>query len=231
MTLKASIAKRIPLPILNGMLLTFPFLYNLKSINYESYLDESSIKELTVAIDNVKDISGEIIECGSARCGTSCILANYIKKHNLEKILFALDSFEGFDSNELTKENELGLTVSEKNDFTYTSIDYVTEKIKKLNLSDFIVPVKGYFEDTLPKINSNFCLGFIDCDLQESMEFAAEQVWEKLSPGGMLYFDDYESEAYKGVKLAVDKFVTKHKNEISEHGIINRLYHICKIAK
>jgi hypothetical protein len=42
-------------------------------------------------------------------------------------------------------------------------------------------------------------------------------------------FDDYDTyQIFKGPKIAIDEFVSKHKNEISEHGLLNRLYYIVK---
>jgi len=229
MTLIASLAKQIPTPLLNNFLLTFSFLYKTKFLNYESYVDEISINELTNGIEKVQNLPGDIIECGCARCGTTCILANYLKNNNIKKKIYALDSFEGFDEIELKQENELGFTHATKKDFTYSSIDYVTKKIKNLELSEFVTPIKGFFEDSLPKINSDFCFGFIDCDLQKSMEFSAETIWKKLTPGGILFFDDYASNSFKGAKIAIDNFVNIHKEEIAEHGINNSLYQITKI--
>ena len=230
MNIKSSLAKRIPIPILNNFLLFFPFLYKTRFLNYESYVDKISINELTQGIENVKNLSGDVIECGSARCGTTCILANYLKNNNIKKKIYALDSFEGFDEIELKKENELGFTHATKKDFSYSSIDYVTKKIKNLQLSEYVTPIKGYFEDSLPKINSDFCFGFIDCDLQKSMEFSAETIWKKLTPGGILFFDDYTSNAFKGAKIAIDNFVNSHNEEIFEHGINHRLYQITKTS-
>jgi len=113
MNLKALLAKQIPTPLLNNFLLTFSFLYKTKFLNYESYVDEISINELTNGIEKVQNLSGDIIECGCARCGTTCILANYLKNNNIKKKIYALDSFEGFDEIELKQENELGFVVGE----------------------------------------------------------------------------------------------------------------------
>lgn len=41
--------------------------------------------------------------------------------------------------------------------------------------------IKGYFQDTLPNIVGPFCLVFIDCDLRDSLVYAAETLWPLLS--------------------------------------------------
>ena len=146
----------------------------------------------------------------------------------VDKKIYAIDSFIGFDPNELKKEQKRGFTNATTKSFTYSSLDYVLKKIKKLEISEFVIPVKGFFQDTLPTINKEFSFGFLDCDLEDSLSFATENIWKKLSPGGMLFFDDYASNEYKGAKVAIDNFVINHQNEIKEHGFSGRLYHITK---
>jgi len=229
--LRVTIAKKIPPIILDNVLLSLPFLYQTKFINYESLIDEGGIEDLRDGIDLVKDLPGNIIECGCARCGTSVILAQYLYSKNIRKKVYALDSFSGFDPNELEKEKQLGLTKVPSDAFTYGSYDYVKKKIQKLGLSQILVPVSGYFQNTLSKIDSNFCMALIDCDLGESLTYAAKNIWPRLVGNGLLFFDDYGSEGFMGVKLAVDKFVETHRSEIKSYGLSRRLYRVQKMMR
>jgi hypothetical protein len=43
-----------------------------------------------------------------------------------------------------------------------------------------------------------------------------------------MIFDDYMAEDYKGAQPGVEFFVDQHRLEIREHGLLNRLYYICK---
>ena len=71
---------------MNNILLTFPWLYKLKIINYETVLSlQGGISEIILKIDQTKNIKGNIIEYGAARCGTSAIMANYLKKIIVKK--------------------------------------------------------------------------------------------------------------------------------------------------
>ena len=69
------------------------------------------------------------------------------------------------------------------------------------------------FRDTLPLINSKFCLSFIDCDLSKSIEYCAEKVWPETLSQGVMLFDDYGFQNDKGVKPTVDAFVNKYTDE------------------
>ncbi|HNR44254.1 MAG TPA: TylF/MycF/NovP-related O-methyltransferase [Methanofastidiosum sp.] len=225
---------------LRRILLTFPFLYILGKylfelglrvpfINYESGLSDNKINDLLFNLEKTIELKGNIIECGSYLCGTSIIMANYLIQKKVNKIIYACDSFEGFDENELKKEREMNLTNASDYAFTITSYDYVKKKIKKLDLENIIIPLKGFFIDTLPKIKSDYCLIFIDCDLSESIYYSAHTLWPQLVPKGRIVFDDYVCERYNGAKIGIDKFVNQYRNQIEKYGIMkNGLFYVIK---
>ena len=229
MNWKVAIKQKIPPFILNRFLLAFPFLYRTKLVNYETNLESNfGIEDLLSQLGFVLDVKGNIIECGSSRCGATVIMANYLRSRGTHKTIYACDSFEGFRLSELNKERKLNLTKALDEAFTSTSYEYVKRKIKKLGVDDIAVPVKGFFQDTLAQINSDFCFALIDCDLKDSLVYCAEVIWPNLASNGRMVFDDYTNEYFKGARLGVELFINKYKNEISESGLLNRLYYVCK---
>ncbi len=230
MNWKQHIKQVIPPSILNSILLTFPFLYRTQLVCYESNLQASGgLDDLLSQLKPVLYLEGNIAECGSSRCGTSIIMANYLRSHQVQKTIYALDSFEGFDRVELERDRKLGLTTASEDAFTSTSYNYVKTKIEKLGVADVVVPIEGFFRDTLPHIESNqLCFALIDCDLKDSIIYCAETIWPKLASRGRIVFDDYTAERYKGARLGIDFFVDTYADEISEHGLMNRLYYVCK---
>jgi len=155
-------------------------------------------------------------------------MANYLRTRQVNKKILACDSFEGFDQAELNREKKAGLTTAANDAFTSTSYQYVQKKIAALGFQDTVIPIKGYFQDSLPKIPGSFCLALIDCDLKDSLVYAAETIWPQLSSRGRILFDDYLDPEFKGAKQGVDIFVEKYQAEIAEHGLLNRLYYVCK---
>jgi hypothetical protein len=225
----AKVKHAIPPALLNTVLPRFPFLYGTKLVYYETNLrNAGGIDELLAHMTAVLDVEGDIIECGSSRCGTSIIMARYLRTRQVNKKILACDSFEGFDQSELQHEQMAGLTTASSSDFTSTSYEYVQKKISALGFQDMIIPIKGYFADTLPRITGPFCLALIDCDLRDSLVYSAETIWPNLSHGGRILFDDYLEPEFKGAKQGVDIFVEKYCNEFAEHGLLNRLYYILK---
>jgi hypothetical protein len=146
------------------------------------------------------------------------------------KVVFACDSYVGFDQAELERERAEGLTAIgvPARAFTSTSIEYVQRKIAALGLDRSVIPIKGYFQDTLPGLIGPFSLALIDCDLRDSLLFAARTIWTKLSPGGRIVFDDYANSAAKGARSGVDLFIGEHRGEIADHGFLDRLYYVAK---
>jgi len=224
---RSAVKQAIPPAILNRVLLAFPVLYRTRLVCYETTLrDGHGIDDLLSQLDLALGLDGDIIECGCSRCGASAMMANYLRSRQVRRKVYACDSFEGFDRAELAREREAGLTTACDRAFTSTSYEYVQEKLRKLNLGGLVVPVKGYFQHTLPHLNLRLCLALIDCDLRDSILYCAKTLWPRLVPGGRMVFDDYASADFRGARLAVDAFVAAHAAEISEHGPLRRLYYV-----
>ena len=186
------------------------------------------IEDLLSQLESVLPVEGNIIECGSSRCGTSIIMANRLLSRGIRKTVYACDSFEGFDRDELRREQASRLTTAHERAFTSTSYRYVQKKIAKLGVGDIMVPVGGFFKDTLPHLNSTFCFALIDCDLRDSLVYCAETLWPRLVSKGRILFDDYTDDNFKGARIGIDHFVDKYKGEIEEHGLLQRLYLVKK---
>ena len=123
------IAFKVPFSIIDKILLMFPFLYKSELIRYETGVGPKAIQLLIQSINETKDLPGNIIECGSNRCGTASILALYLKSKNIMKKIYALDSFSGFIQEEIQKERELGLTDFSEKSYHYNTYGYVKKKI------------------------------------------------------------------------------------------------------
>ena len=230
MSLRSRVRRLIPASLYNRMMLRFPALYRLPVVNFESNMNWEGMGDLRKLLDDVAQLPGDIIECGSSRCGTSVLIARHLSSLRIPKKLYALDSFQGFAVEELERERSLGLVDSPDDAFTSTNFEYVVAKLRQLGYEDSIIPVRGYFENTLPSVahESEFALAFIDCDLRDSMTYCADTLWPNLVPGGVMAFDDYNAVDFRGAKLAVDAFVSAQLPDIESHGMIQRLYYVKK---
>jgi len=211
----ARLAKLVPQPVLNNVLLSMPWLYRTRFVCYESYLSDCS-SQIVGSIEDTKNVEGDLIECGSARCGTAVIMGNYLKANGIKKRVYACDSFgAGYDPDELEEDRRRGLTRVDKAAYTYNSLAYVRKKIHRLELDDFVIPVPGFFKDTLPRLDGKFAFALIDCGLGASARYCLWTLWPKLSPHAEILVDDYQAGSFRGIKLAVDDFVARNEEEIS----------------
>lgn len=190
-------------------------------------------------------LDGEVLEFGVASGGTTCLMAQALNEAKTPKTIHSFDSFTGFNPDEFDKSYALGdvSNFSEKFAWKTTefSLNYVKSKLSAYGLSKYVNLHPGYFQDTLEpflaqKPEDQYCFALIDCDLASSVQFCAETIYQNVTPGGVILFDDYASmvpgkphTAYStGVQTVVHKFVDEFKP--SAHGYVDGLYHFVKQA-
>lgn len=97
-------------------------------------------------------------------------------------------------------------SISLSGDFSDNNLDLLKEKISLLKL-DNIELVQGPFSETMNgQFNEPIFAVLFDCDLYNSYITALNYVWENLTQGGLLYFDEYYSLKFPGARKAVDDF-------------------------
>lgn len=201
-SIKDLVKQHVPRSTIDRALLTLPQLYG--ALRYESQLTPAQLAILDTIVGENRP--GNIIECGVYRAGTTVLLARLLKQRQMAKRIYALDSFGGF-AEEIEDEVSRGQVVKEgRTAFRANSIDYVRRKLAVLGVDDVIEVVPGYFEETLPDIRDRFCLALIDCDLERSVEFCLEQLWDRMTDGGWVVVDDYTNPGYPGAAIASDRF-------------------------
>jgi predicted O-methyltransferase YrrM len=218
------IKRMLPARALDRVLLSVPWLYTTRLVNYETNLDAARVAVLVSRVREVREVAGDVIECGSSRGGSAVIIARTLRQIGASKTVFACDSFSGFDRAELRAERAAGLTDAPDDAFTSTSLAYITRKLEVLGLADTVTPVAGYFESTLPKLDTELSFAFIDCDLRDSVAYCAEQLWPRLSPGGQMLFDDYQADGWGGAARGVRDFLDDHAATVCSHGERSGMY-------
>ncbi len=86
----------------------------------------------------------------------------------------------------------------------------------------------GWFNETFPKTDlSQVALLHIDCDFYEPTRLCLEHWYPRLTPGGFIQFDDYDS--FIGCKQAVDEFLaTQPGLKIQTFGEVGFAYYLQK---
>lgn len=176
---------------------------------------------------NFHEIQGDIVECGVGR-GRSLITLASINRlisnyYGVEKRrIFALDSFEGFPDptpfDTSPRNPKRGdWSNSPNNQFEY-SPDAIKKILKKAEVDEDILFIKGFFDKTTKNIaTQSIAILHLDGDLYESIRDPLNNLWNKMSIGGIIVLDDYlfesaEDESFPGARKAVMDFLEENKS-------------------
>jgi len=176
-----------------------------------------NVGRLLFLLDLVKkteDVEGDIVECGVGRGTSFVMLAELIKVLDLAKNLWGFDSFEGFPE---PSEEDAGGSGKKVEKGGYRVDQETVHKLlwdclqDDLFLRTHVTLVKGFFEEVLSQAAMRIpavSLLHLDVDLAQSYTTCLEVLYPKVSPGGVIAFDEYwrESTKYPGARKAIDRF-------------------------
>lgn len=166
----------------------------------------------------IKDVNGDIVECGVWRGGFSIFLAHLFKYKNI----WVADSFEGFQP--LNEANYQFEGERHTPNFTMTPLGPIgisLEEVKQhfldygLENEDRINYLKGFVNQTLPSAPiKHISLLRIDVDSYSATLEVLDNLYNKVSSGGYIIFDDSGlPESLEAIKT----FFTKHNLPLYLH--------------
>ena len=164
------------------------------------------------AIKLADKIEGSFIELGFGKGKNLTEFISYMNNRDTTKRnIWLYDSFEGY--REPTAEDDNAFVKGGYKRPIQPAMDIIHTLKKEVKL------IKGYVEDTLESsYNSEEKIAIIHTDLvsYSSTLFSLTTLNSKLNIGGVIIATGYSE--YKGVKLAIDKFLKENKKEyILEH--------------
>jgi predicted O-methyltransferase YrrM len=149
-------------------------------------------------------VSGDIVECGTARGGSAALLGLAAQRFGVRCTIWAFDTFEGIPSaTEADPDFEIARLYT--GEFRGEVSD-VEALLRRLGLLERIRLVKGLFQDTVPMSPVNpIALLHLDGDWYESVKVCLDHLFDRVSPGGVIQIDDYGH--WEGARKAVDEFL------------------------
>lgn len=163
-----------------------------------------------------QNIPGDIVECGVWRGGSSLLVALIMKARNIsDRKLYLYDTFQGMTPPtefDVYKRGDTGLEMMEQYGddigWCYALLDDVKAAFSVHNFDFEILFVQGDVVETLAKIKpETISILRLDTDWYESTAAELEQLYPRLSKGGVLIIDDYGS--WEGSRKATDDYFTK----------------------
>jgi len=182
----------------------------------EDQQDGGDIGNLLKFVKETENFSGDILELGTYKGGTTVMLARFLKKIGSKRKIFSCDAFIG-----LPTDDKFSHTKNAKGKYSDCDPDSVLRKFQKFGVDDEIILIEGLFEKTLYEklAEQKFSLVFVDCDLYDTTKFCLDFVFPRLSEGRIIMFDDYDR-AFKenptwGETRAADEFCLSKKIKIN----------------
>jgi hypothetical protein len=170
--------------------------------DFKAFLDSyhSKVDRIALVVSYLQAsfrVPGDVAEFGVFRGHTAVALGRELRQRNSTKRLFLFDSFAGMPV----------VTHPLDQDWKAGDLSYPVERVRALfEGSNEVTLVEGFFSDTFPlhpDLRFSFC--HVDSDLYSSVTECIDYILPRLTPGGVIVFDDYGGRATPGAKAAVEE--------------------------
>ena len=158
-----------------------------------------------------KGVPGDFIETGVWRGGATILMRGVLKAYSVsDRRVFVADSFAGLPPPDPAKYPADKGSMHHEVTQLAISVEEVRRNFERYGLLDNQVCfLKGWFKDTLPTAPiQRLAVARLDGDMYESTMDALVALYPKLSVGGYLILDDYQSVA--GCRMAAEDYRTAH---------------------
>jgi len=186
------------------------------------FAPESKVFEKLISkyyfIQMTKDVPGDIMELGVFKGSGMAAWLKTLRSMgiNNKKVLgFDIFDQEGLVPTIISKDASLMKSLFKDRKFDSKGYENILmQTLYQMGYSNFQI-IRGNVLDSIPKFIENkpgFRASLInfDMDTEEPTDFCIQKLWNHLTPGGVMIFDEYAIEEWSESN-AVDKFVLENK--------------------
>jgi O-methyltransferase len=202
-TIKAKLADVAEYTVYQHGMVFAPWLKDTKFLSFYESVEQHTVSApercwvLFSLAHQCSSLSGEWWECGVYRGGTALLLRGLRDQLCPQTHLRLFDTFGGMPKTRADKD------VHVEGDFMDTSLQAVQTVVGNENVSFHKGTIPGSFTD----VPSNaLSLVHIDLDIYDGILSSCERVYDRMTRGGMIVFDDYGFPSCPGARAAVDEF-------------------------
>lgn len=141
-------------------------------------------------LETPPDTPGAVLECGTWKGGCAANLSLVCDLVNRRLLIY--DSFEGLPAG-LPGDREAHHY--EAGDFKGT-LEEVKANIKRYGKPAACTYHQGWFNETLPQLNTPILLAYVDVDLEASLDICIKYIWPNLVDTGYIFIDEFVGTNY-----------------------------------
>jgi O-methyltransferase len=169
---------------------------------------------LTWAAEHCLAVAGDFVECGVYRGFSMAVVTKYVDFANVGKTLYLYDTFEGIpeEHNQEKRSNAPYAKANEKNpNALHEHVVGLFSAYPNVRVVRGVVPQS--FATACPR-----AVAFLHIDMNSATaEIAAlETLFDRVTSGGMIVFDDYGWSGFVKQKIAEDAFMKRRGHQILE---------------
>jgi len=163
-------------------------------------------------------VPGDFVECGVYKGDMSWVITELVDLAGAQRSFYLYDTFEGF-SPKYSSEDDFPLAPQffHSADRGYNVPRLYNSVCERFAGKSYVKVIKGIVPDIVSEISPDR-IAFMHIDMNSAAPEvgALELLFERVSLGGMVIFDDYGWFLHKKQKDAEDRFMAEHGQEILE---------------
>ena len=166
------------------------------------------------AAQHCLNINGDFVECGVYKGFSFSVITAFLQFETIPKHLYLYDTYGGIPEafNSEKRSNRIyEKETAEDPDAIYKHVVKRFQQYPNVTLVRGIVP--DTFTDTCPEEISFL---HIDMNSAKSEMAVLTSLFDRVTPGGIIIFDDYGWTGYVQQKIAEDEFMAQHNHSILE---------------
>ena len=176
------------------------------------------INTLVWAAQHALQVPGDFVECGVFQGDMSLAVCETVDLQSSQKTFYLYDSFEGLSDKYSSPEDFP--EAPQLYDFMNSAykIDGLYETVRdRFAEKPFVRVIKGVIPDVLDKVVPD-AIAYLHLDLNAPIpeRLALERLFDRVSPSGIVIFDDYGWLLHRKQKEVADEFVSKRGYRILE---------------
>ena len=177
--------------------------------------------------DSIRSIDGDIVECGVGRGHSLFSIVRLAFREGRSRRIWGFDSFEGFPEPSV---HDQSIRNPKKGDWNRSTPESIMKLLAQHQLDlDRLTLVKGFFSESLKNYQGpSVAFLHLDVDLYDSYKTCLEFFWPRITPGGVVLFDEYKGRGqlvkFPGAAKAIDEYFGEQKRFIRVDTSVERYY-------